>query len=82
MSRASPTSPPPTTPPLLAVEQDLPVQLVAGNDVGVEDHGIYVAEDFELSEPADLAGKAVAVNNLQNIGTVAVHAQLEDADGA
>jgi ABC-type nitrate/sulfonate/bicarbonate transport system substrate-binding protein len=67
---------------LLAAEQDLPVQLVAGNDVRVEDHGIYVAEDSKLSEPADLAGKAVAVNNLQNIGTVAVHAQLEDADGA
>lgn len=64
---------------LLAAEQGLPIRLVAGNDVGAADHGIFVAADSEMSEPADLAGKTVAVNNLQNIGTVAIYAQLEDA---
>ncbi|WP_346618460.1 ABC transporter substrate-binding protein [Blastococcus montanus] len=62
---------------LLAAEQGLPVRILAGNDVGAEDHAIMVAGDSDLQEPADLAGATVAVNNLQNIGTVAVRAVLE-----
>lgn len=64
---------------LLAVAQGLPIKLVSGNDVGASDHGIYVAEGSEIEEPADLAGKTFAVNNLQNIGTVAISALLENA---
>ncbi|MFI7482511.1 ABC transporter substrate-binding protein [Kocuria sp. M1R5S2] len=64
---------------LLAAEKGLPLRLVAGNDVGATDHGIYVVAGSDISRPADLAGRTVAVNNLQNIGTVAVYAQLEDA---
>lgn len=64
---------------LLAAEKGLPVQLVAGNDVGATDHGVFVAEDSVLSAPADLAGRTVAVNNLQNIGTVAFYEHLAEA---
>lgn len=63
---------------LLAAEQGLPVVMVAGNDVATDDHGIFVPEDSEIEDLADLEGKSFAVNNLQNIGTVAIYAQLED----
>ncbi|MCG2621354.1 ABC transporter substrate-binding protein [Arthrobacter sp. I2-34] len=64
---------------LLAVEKGLPIRLVSGNDVGSTDHGIFVAADSGISTVADLKGKTFAVNNLQNIGTVAIKALLEDA---
>ncbi|RFU20391.1 ABC transporter substrate-binding protein [Geodermatophilus marinus] len=64
---------------LLAAQQGLPVRILAGNDVGAEDHAIMVASDSPYQSPADLEGARVAVNNLQNIGTVAVNAVLEDA---
>ncbi|WP_240974629.1 ABC transporter substrate-binding protein [Crystallibacter degradans] len=64
---------------LLAVEQGLPIRLVAGNDVGKADHGIFVAKDSGIETVADLNGKTFAVNNLQNIGTVAINSLLEDA---
>ncbi|MGY1637692.1 ABC transporter substrate-binding protein [Geodermatophilus sp. SYSU D00742] len=64
---------------LLAAQQGLPVRIIAGNDVGAEDHAIMVAPDSSFQQPADLAGARIAVNNLQNIGTVAVNAILEDA---
>ncbi|MGY1693183.1 ABC transporter substrate-binding protein [Geodermatophilus sp. SYSU D01105] len=64
---------------LLAAQQGLPVRIIAGNDVGADDHAIMVASDSAYQSPADLAGARVAVNNLQNIGTVAVNAVLQDA---
>ncbi|VXB92167.1 ABC transporter substrate-binding protein [Citricoccus sp. K5] len=64
---------------LLAAQQGLPIVLIAGNDVGADDHGIYVDPDSGIEEIADLKGKSFAVNNLQNIGTVALYAQLEEA---
>jgi ABC-type nitrate/sulfonate/bicarbonate transport system substrate-binding protein len=64
---------------LLAVEQGLPIRLVAGNDVGKADHGIFVAKDSGIGTVADLKGKTFAVNNLQNIGTVAINSLLEEA---
>jgi ABC-type nitrate/sulfonate/bicarbonate transport system substrate-binding protein len=64
---------------LLAAQQGLPVVIIAGNDVGADDHAIMVRDDSDLQEAADLKGRTVAVNNLQNIGTVAVKAVLEDA---
>ncbi|MGY1643811.1 ABC transporter substrate-binding protein [Geodermatophilus sp. SYSU D00703] len=64
---------------LLAAQQGLPVRVVAGNDVGADDHAIMVAADSPYQSAADLAGARIAVNNLQNIGTVAINAVLEDA---
>jgi ABC-type nitrate/sulfonate/bicarbonate transport system substrate-binding protein len=64
---------------LLAVEQGLPIRLVAGNDVGKADHGIFVAKDSGIETVADLKGKTFAVDNLQNIGTVAINSLLENA---
>jgi ABC-type nitrate/sulfonate/bicarbonate transport system substrate-binding protein len=64
---------------ILAAQQGLPIVFVAGNDVGASDHGIYVAGDSPIEEIADLEGGTFAVNNLQNIGTVAIKAQLEEA---
>ncbi|WP_066303559.1 ABC transporter substrate-binding protein [Arthrobacter luteolus] len=64
---------------LLAVQQGLPVRFISGNDVGAADHGIYVAKDSGITTVEDLAGKTFAVNNLQNIGTVAIYSLLEDA---
>lgn len=64
---------------ILAAEQGLPIVFVAGNDVGADDHGIYVAEDSEIQRVADLESGTFAVNNLQNIGTVAIKSQLEAA---
>lgn len=66
---------------LLASQQGLQVEIVAGNDVGSLDHGIMVAADSDLAGAVDLAGARVAVNNLQNIGTVAVSALVEEAGG-
>lgn len=64
---------------LLAAQQGLPIVLIAGNDVGADDHGIYVDPAAGIESIEDLAGKSFAVNNLQNIGTVALYAQLEEA---
>lgn len=65
---------------ILAAEQGLlPLKIIAGNDIGATDHGIMVNADSPLQEAADLEGKRVAVNNLKNIGTVAISAVLEDA---
>lgn len=63
---------------LLAAEQGLPVAMVSGNDVATDDHGIFVTEESEIEELADLEGHSFAVNNLQNIGTVAIYSQLEE----
>ncbi|MGY1639033.1 ABC transporter substrate-binding protein [Geodermatophilus sp. SYSU D00742] len=64
---------------LLAAQQGLPIRVIAGNDVGADDHAIMVAPDSPYQSPADLAGARIAVNNLQNVGTVAINAVLEDA---
>ncbi|MBB3084400.1 ABC transporter substrate-binding protein [Geodermatophilus sabuli] len=64
---------------LLAAQQGLPIRVIAGNDVGADDHAIMVAPDSPYQSAADLTGARIAVNNLQNIGTVAINAVLEDA---
>ena len=63
----------------LAAQQGLPLQLVAGNDIGGDDHSVLVTGDSPIQGPADLAGKRIAVNNLLNIGTVAINTVLADA---
>jgi ABC-type nitrate/sulfonate/bicarbonate transport system substrate-binding protein len=64
---------------VLAAQQGLPIRIIAGNDVGATDHAIMVAPDAPYQSAADLEGARIAVNNLQNIGTVAINAVLEDA---
>jgi ABC-type nitrate/sulfonate/bicarbonate transport system substrate-binding protein len=64
---------------LLAAQKGLPVVMIAGNDIGAEDHGIFVDPDSGIKGIEDLKGKSFAVNNLQNIGTVAILSQLEEA---
>lgn len=64
---------------VLAAQEGLPIQIIAGNDVGADDHAIMVAADSPYQEAADLEGARIAVNNLQNVGTVAINAVLEDA---
>lgn len=64
---------------LLAAHQGIPLTLVSGNDVGADDHGIFVNKDSGIKTIADLKGKTFAVNNLQNIGTIAITSLLLDA---
>jgi ABC-type nitrate/sulfonate/bicarbonate transport system substrate-binding protein len=64
---------------LLAAQQGLPVRIIAGNDVGADDHALMVAPDAPYQRPEDLSGARIAVVNLSNIGTIAINAVLEDA---
>ncbi|GAA1495123.1 ABC transporter substrate-binding protein [Paeniglutamicibacter kerguelensis] len=64
---------------LLAKHKGIPLTIISGNDVGVEDHGIFVKKDSGIESIADLKGKKFAVNNLQNIGTIAITSLLEEA---
>lgn len=64
---------------LLAAQKGLPIVMIAGNDIGAGDHGIFVDPDSGIKDVEALKGKSFAVNNLQNIGTVAILSQLEEA---
>lgn len=64
---------------VLAAQRGLPVAIIAGNDIGGEDHGLFVMPGSSIESVQDIAGHSFAVNNLQNIGTVAISAQAEDA---
>lgn len=66
---------------IVAASQGLPLQVVAGNDVGADDHGIFVAAGSDITDVADLAGKRVAVNALNNLGTVLIKNIVDDAGG-
>lgn len=68
---------------LLAVEKGLPITMVAPGTSASETEGedfsaVLVAEDSDISEPADLAGRTIAVNTLENIGDVTISAALEE----
>ena len=63
---------------ILAAAQGLPLVFVAGNDVGATDHGIFVQAGSGIDSVADLEGKSFAVNNLQNIGTLAIGLRLQE----
>jgi len=67
---------------LLAANKGLPVSIVApgtfASEAPKEDFSaVLVAKDSGIKEPADLAGKTIAVNTLENIGDVTITAALE-----
>jgi len=67
---------------LLAASKDLPIRAIAGGTTaqpaGGKDFGaLLVAKGEGISEPADLEGKTIAVNTLNNIAEVVVKAALE-----
>jgi NitT/TauT family transport system substrate-binding protein len=67
---------------LLASSKDLPIRAIAGGTSaqpeGEKDFGaLLAAKGGGVSEPADLEGKTVAVNTLDNIAEVVVKASLE-----
>lgn len=68
---------------LLAADKGLPVSIVAPGTFASETEGedfsaVLVAQDSEIQEAADLAGKRIAVNTLENIGDVTISAVLEE----
>ena len=68
---------------VLAASKGLPITIVAPGTFASETEdedfsAVVVAEDSEIQEPADLAGKTIAVNTLENIGDVTITAALEE----
>lgn len=67
---------------LLAASKGLPIQMIAGGtyattEVGKDFSALLVRPDSGISSPADLAGKKVAVNTLQNIGDITIKSSLD-----
>ncbi len=73
-----------TTSLLIAASQGLPLKVVAnGNnstgEKGKDFGGIVVPENSPIKTAADLAGKRVAINTLQNINTTTTNKVVRDA---
>ncbi|PUB24974.1 NitT/TauT family transport system substrate-binding protein [Promicromonospora sp. AC04] len=71
---------------LVASSQGLPLKAVAPGNFTTgtpgEDFGaVVVPEDSDIEDAADLAGKTVAVNTLNNIGDTTIRKVVADADG-
>lgn len=67
---------------LLARDKDLPVQIVApgtfvGTDPEKDFSAVIVAADSPIQEPADLIGKTIAVNTLNNVNDVVLKSYLQ-----
>ncbi|MDA8372254.1 MAG: ABC transporter substrate-binding protein [Nocardiopsaceae bacterium] len=71
---------------IVARGEDLPMKVVSngvtttgeqGNDFG----GVVVPEGSDITEPAQLAGKKIAVNNLKNIGDTTVRNSVRKDGG-
>lgn len=67
---------------LLAASKGLPISIVAPGTFASETpkkdfSAVLVAKDSGIKAPADLAGKTIAVNTLENIGDVSITAALE-----
>lgn len=66
---------------LLAAGRDLPIQAIAGGTraraEGEKDFGALLVRGGEISAPADLEGRTVAVNTLDNVAEVVVKASVE-----
>jgi len=75
-----------TTSLILAVSNDLGIQAVGPGvsttgDASADFGGIVTAADSGITGPADLEGKKVAVNTLNNINTSTINKMVEDAGG-
>jgi NitT/TauT family transport system substrate-binding protein len=71
---------------LIASSQGLPLKAVAAGNFTTgtpgEDFGaVVVPEDSDVEDAADLAGKTVAVNTLNNIGDTTIRKVVADAGG-
>jgi NitT/TauT family transport system substrate-binding protein len=69
---------------LLARGEGIPIKMIsagtfATNDQESDFSQILVTGDSDIEEPADLAGRSVAVNTLANIAEVTIRASLENA---
>lgn len=69
---------------LLAADQGLPVTMIAPGTFATEDpesdfSAVVVPADSDIETSADLAGRQVAVNTLQNIGDITISASVENA---
>jgi NitT/TauT family transport system substrate-binding protein len=64
---------------LIAASKGLPLRIVAaGNQASAGDYAvIFARSDSPIKAAADLAGKRIAVNNLNNVGSLSVNAALE-----
>lgn len=68
---------------LLAASKGLPISIIGPGTYGTETEGedfsaVLVAKDSDIQEPADLEGKTIAVNTLENIGDITISAVLEE----
>ncbi|MGY1620882.1 ABC transporter substrate-binding protein [Geodermatophilus sp. SYSU D00965] len=69
---------------MIAVDQGLPLTCItnANSTAGNPDFGaVVVAADSPIQSMADLAGKSVSVNTLNNIGDTTIRAVVEEAGG-
>lgn len=71
---------------LVASSQGLPLKAVAAGNFttgtpGEDFGGVVVPEDSDIEDAADLAGKTVAVNTLNNIGDTTIRKVVDDAGG-
>jgi NitT/TauT family transport system substrate-binding protein len=64
---------------LIAASKGLPLRIVAaGNQASAGDYAvIFARSDSPIKTAADLAGKRIAVNNLNNVGSLSINAALE-----
>jgi NitT/TauT family transport system substrate-binding protein len=72
---------------LIAASKDLPVQIISQGVLGGKDESeawadLLVLKEGPIKEPADLEGKTIAVNTLNNICEVTIKASLEQEDVA
>ena len=71
---------------LLAADQGLPLQVVANGVASTGEQGadygaVLARPDSGIDDAADLAGKRVAVNTLNNIGTTTIRESVRKAGG-
>ena len=71
---------------LIAQTQGLPLKVVAAGDSTTGEPGedfaaVVVPQGSNIAGPADLAGRTVAVNTLNNIGTTTISKVVKDAGG-
>jgi NitT/TauT family transport system substrate-binding protein len=64
---------------LIGASRGLPLRIVAaGNQAAAGDYAaIFVRTDSAIASPKDLAGKTIAVNNLNNVGPLTINAALQ-----